>query len=105
MTESSADLIARLTPTPSGPDLVEFPTPVDATPLDIDAAPGNVWFTQNGRGNVARITQAGVVTEASKAIDVADPKRPDPVGITIAANGQPWYSESLIDKVANVQPR
>ena len=85
---------------------MEFPTPVDATPLDIDAAPdGNVWFTQNLRGNVARITQAGVVTEASKAIDFADPKRPDPIGITIAANGQPWYSESLIDKVANVQLR
>ena len=79
MTQSSADLIARLTPTPSGPDLVEFPTPVDATPLHIAAA-GNVWFTQNGRGNVAWITQAGVVSEASKAIDVADPKRPDPLG-------------------------
>ena len=107
VTEIFADLIARLTPTASGPhDLVEFPTPVDATPLDIDAAPdGNVWFTQNLRGNVARITLAGVVTEASKAIDFADPKRPDPIGITIAANGQPWYSESLIDKVANVQLR
>jgi len=81
VTQSSADLIARLTPTPSGPDLVEFPTPVDATPLDIAAAPeGNVWFTQNGRGNVAWITQACVVAEASKAIDVADPKRPDPLG-------------------------
>ena len=57
VTQSSADLIARLTPTPSGPDLVEFPTPVDATPLHIAAA-GNVWFTQNGRGNVAWITQA-----------------------------------------------
>ena len=107
VTEIFADLIARLTPTPSGPhDLVEFPTPAGATPLDIDAAPdGNVWFTQNLRGNVARITQAGVVTEASRAIDFADPKRPDPIGITIAANGQPWYSESLIDKVANVQLR
>lgn len=107
VTEIFADLIARLTPTPSGPhDLAEFPTPGGATPLDIDAAPdGNVWFTQNLRGNVARITQAGVVTEASRAIDFADPKRPDPIGITIAANGQPWYSESLVDKVANVQLR
>ena len=95
MTQSSADLIARLTPTPSGPDLVEFPTPVDATPLDIAAAPeGNVWFTQNGRGNVARATPAGVVAEASQAIDLADPKRPKPVGMTIGTNGQPWYAES-----------
>ena len=107
VTEIFADLIARLTPSPSGThDVVEFATLPGATPLDIDAAPdGNVWFTQNLRGNIARITQAGVVTEASKAIDFADPKRPDPIGITIAANGQPWYSESLIDKVANVQLR
>ena len=107
VTEIFADLIARLTPTPSGPhDLMEFPTLAGATPLDIAAAPdGHVWFTQNLRGNVARITQEGVVTEATRAIDFADPKRPDPVGITIGANGQPWYAESLIDKVANVQPR
>ncbi len=51
------------------------------------------------------ITPTDVVTEASRAIDVADPKRPDPVGITIGANGQPCYAESLIDKVANVQLR
>ena len=46
-----------------------------------------------------------MVTEASKAIDFADPKRPDPVGITIGPNGDPWYAESLIDKVANVKLR
>ena len=46
-----------------------------------------------------------MVAEASKAIDVADPKRPEPDGMTIGTNGQPWYAESLIDKVANVQPR
>jgi streptogramin lyase len=102
-----ADLIARLTPSASGPhSLVEFPTPVGATPLDIAAAPdGNVWFTQNLRGNIARITQDGVVTEASKAIAFDDPKRPDPVGIAIGANGNPWYAESLTDKVVNLKLR
>ena len=107
VTEPFADLVGRLTPSASGPHgLVEFPTPVDATPLDIAAAPdGNVWFTQNLRGNIARITQAGVVTEASKAIAFTDPKRPDPVGIAIAANGNPWYAESLTDKVVNLKLR
>lgn len=107
VTEIFADLIARLTPSASGPhDLVEFPTPVDATPLGIAAAPdGNVWFTQNLRGNIARITQDGVITEASKAIDFADPKRPDPIGIAIDALGNPWYAESLVDKVANLKLR
>ena len=107
MTEIFADLIARLTPSASGPhDLVEFPTAEGATPLDIAAAPdGNVWFTQNLRGNIARITQDGVITEASKAIAFDDPKRPDPVGIAIGANGNPWYAESLTDKVVNLKLR
>jgi len=79
---------------------------VGATPLDIVAAPdGNVWFTQNLRGNIARITQDGVITEASKAIAFDDPKRPDPVGIAIGANGNPWYFQSLTDKVANLKLR
>ena len=54
---------------------------------------------------IARITQDGVITEGSKPIDFADPKRPDPVGITIGANGDPWYAESLVDKVANLKLR
>jgi streptogramin lyase len=106
-TEIFADLIARLTPSSSGPHaVVEFATAEGATPLGIAAAPdGNVWFTQNLRGNIARITQDGVITEASKAIDFADPKRPDPIGIAIAADGKPWYAESLVDKVANLKLR
>ena len=107
MTEIFADLIARLTPSGAGPHvLVEFPTAEGATPLGIAAAPdGNVWFTQNLRGNIARITQDGVITEASKAIDFADPKRPDPIGIAIDAIGNPWYAESLVDRVANLKLR
>jgi streptogramin lyase len=106
-TEIFAHLIARLTPSASGPHaLDEFVTPEGATPLGIAAAPdGNVWFTQNLRGNIARITQDGVITEASKPVDFADPKRPDPIGIAIDALGNPWYSESLVDKVANLRLR
>jgi virginiamycin B lyase len=106
-TEPFADLVARLTPSESGPhQLSEFPTPADGTPLGIAAAlDGNVWFTQNLRGNIARITPDGVVTEASKPIDFADPKRPDPIGITIGANGDPWYTLSLTDKLAQLRLR
>ena len=90
VTEGFAHLIARLTPSASGPhDLDEFPTADGAAPLDIavNQLDGTVWFTQNLRGNIALIAQDGTITEASKAIDFADPKRPDPVGITIDALG------------------
>ena len=46
-----------------------------------------------------------MITEASKAIAFDDPKRPDPVGIAIGANGNPWYAESLTDKVVNLKLR
>ncbi len=49
--------------------------------------------------------QDGVITEAGKVIDFADPKRPDPIGITIGANGDPWYAESLVDSVATFKLR
>jgi hypothetical protein len=28
-----------------------------------------------------------------------------PIGIAIAADGNPWYAESLVDKVANLKLR
>ena len=86
-TEPFADLVARLTPSGSGPhQLAEFSTPEDGAPLGIAAAPdGSVWFTQNLRGNLARITQDGVVTEASTAIDFADPSDPTRSGSRSAA--------------------
>ena len=46
-----------------------------------------------------------VITEACRAIDFADPERPDPVGIAIGGDGNPWYAESLVDKVANLKLR
>jgi virginiamycin B lyase len=107
VTEIFADLIGRLTPSTNGPHhLQEFPTAANATPLGIAAADdGNVWFTQNLRGNIARITADGVITEATRSIDFSDPKRPDPIGITIGPTGNPWYAESLVDKVATFRLR
>ena len=89
MTEIFADLIARLTPTASGPHaVVEFPTPQGAAPFDIAAAPdGNVWFTQNLRGNIARITRDGVITEASKASTSRTRNGPTPSGSPSARTG------------------
>ena len=50
-------------------------------------------------GNVARITPAGVVSEG-KAV-----KGSEPVGVTVAPDGNPWYAELSADKIAVLQLR
>ena len=93
VTQSSADLIARLTPTPSGPDLVEFPTPVDANPLDIAAA------ATSGSPRMAAATSLGpprlvwLPRPPRRSISPTRNGR-SLVGMTIGTNGQPWYAES-----------
>jgi virginiamycin B lyase len=55
---------------------------------------GTVWFTQETNGNAARITNAGVITEG-KAV-----KGSGPFGITVAPNGDPWYTMMAANKIA-----
>src|SRR5918994_1893475 len=55
---------------------------------------GSVWFTQSTKGNIARITDAGVITE-SKVV-----KGSEPFGITVATNGDdPWYTMLEANKI------
>ena len=60
---------------------------------------GIVWFAQETKGNAARITNAGVITEG-KAV-----KGSGPFGITVAANGDPWYTMMAANKIATLQLR
>ena len=96
---------ARFTPQavgrldPAGNSVTLFPV-ADTGPSGIAASPdGTVWFAQETRGNVARITNAGVVTEG-KAV-----KRSGPFGIAVAPNGDPWYTMMAANKVAALQLR
>ena len=66
---------------------------------DRRVAYGSVWFTQTTKGNIARINNAGVITEA-KAV-----KGSEPFGITVAPNGDPWYTMMSANKVATLQLR
>jgi streptogramin lyase len=77
-----------------------FLTPSNPGPQDIAASPdGTVWFTQTTKGNIARIDNAGVITEA-KAV-----KGSGPSGITVAPSGDPWYTMSEANKIATLQLR
>ena len=77
-----------------------FPTPSNPGPEGIAASPdGTVWFTQTTKGNIARIDNAGVITEA-KAV-----KNSEPLGIAVAPDGNPWYTMLEANKVATLQLR
>jgi len=69
-------------------------------PSGIAASPdGDVWFTQETKGNVARITSAGVITEGKVV------RGSGPFGITVAPNGDPWYTMMAANKIATLQLR
>jgi streptogramin lyase len=88
--------VGRLDPTTGVVTI--FPTPSNPGPEGIAASPdGTVWFTQTTKGNIANITNAGVITEG-KAV-----KGSGPFGITVAANGDPWYTMMAANKIATLQ--
>src|SRR5262245_22680420 len=67
-------------------------------PAGIAAAPDStVWFTQETMGNVANITNAGVITEGKVV------KSSGPFDITVASNGNPWYTMMAANKIATQQ--
>jgi len=76
-----------------------FPTAAGAHPEGIAAASGAMWFAQEAAGNIARIDNAGVITEAKSV------KGSGPFGITVDANGNPWYTMKAANKIANFQLR
>jgi virginiamycin B lyase len=89
--------IGRLDPATNA--VTEFPLS-NAGPQSIaPAADGSVWFTQTTTGNVASITDAGTITEG-KAV-----KGSQPDGIAIDASGNPWYTLSSADKIAELKLR
>jgi len=96
---------ARFTPQavgrldPSNNSVTLFPV-TNTGPSGIAAAPdGSVWFAQETKGNAARITNAGVITEG-KAV-----KGSGPFEITVSPNGDPWYTMMAANKIAALQLR
>jgi len=84
---------------PSSASLTLFPVS-NTGPSGIAASPdGSAWFTQETSGNVARITNAGVITEG-KAV-----KGSGPFGIAVAPNLDPWYAMMAANKIATLQLR
>jgi streptogramin lyase len=101
---------ARFTPQGVGeldPDtnnVREFPL-VSVGPEGIAASSdGPVWFTQTTKGNIARITEnpdeVGITITEGKVV-----KGSEPFGITVAPEGDPWYTMMQANKIATLQLR
>jgi virginiamycin B lyase len=104
-TDGQVWFTARFTPQGVGrldPDtntVTTFPL-TNVGPQGIAASPdGSVWFTQTTKGNIARIDNAGVVTEGKVV------KGSQPFGITVAPNDDPWYTMLSGNKIATLQLR
>ena len=68
-------------------------------PFDITTGPdGNLWFTENLRGQIGRITPAGVVTE------FLIPGTGSGVGIAPGVDGNIWFTEEAANKIARMTP-
>ena len=90
--------VGRLNPADNN-SVTLFPL-TNVGPQGIAAAPdGSIWFTQTTKGNIARINNAGVITE-SKTV-----RGSEPFGITVAPNGDPWYTMMSANKIATLQLR
>ena len=89
--------VGRLDPATSAITL--FPL-TDVGPEGIAASPdGSVWFTQTTKGNIARITNDGVISE-SKVV-----KGSEPFGITVDPDGDPWYTLMSANRIGELQLR
>jgi streptogramin lyase len=74
-----------------------FPV-VNTGPSGIAASSdGTIWFTQETTGNAASVTNAGVITEGKTV------KGSEPAGITVAPDGDPWYSMREANKIGTLQ--
>lgn len=71
----------------------DLPTP-DSEPLDIVIGPdGNGWFSEY-RGEIGRLTPAGVLTEF--------PVPSNPQGITVGPDGNIWFTEPNVNRVGRI---
>ncbi len=94
-TELYAGKIGNVTPSGS---VVEYTVPTaNSQPTGIIAACGNLWFTERATNKIGRITPGGVFTEYNVPTPNAGPDR-----VAIDANGNVWFSEFNVGKIAMI---
>jgi len=74
-------------------------TPMSMPAFITAGADGNMWFTQEGSGEIGRITTAGVVSEFK-----VPGMTPDPDGIAAGPDGNVWFSVRWQNAIGRIMP-
>ena len=78
--------------------ITEYSLPAGSAPIEITSGPdGNLWFTEDGAGNVGRITTSGVTTLFPTPSACAQA-----CGITTGPNGNLWFSETGSNQIGQI---
>ncbi|MEO5755166.1 MAG: Virginiamycin B lyase [Chthoniobacterales bacterium] len=85
----------------AAPGRASFPIPSpDSQPISITLGPdGNLWFTEQARSRIARITPKGVITE------FVTPTFSFPLGITAGPDGNVWFTEGSGGQIGFITPK
>jgi streptogramin lyase len=84
------------------PAISEFPIPTPSSlPVGgMTAGPdGNLWFTEEERNQIGRITPSGTITEFAIPTPNSDPQ-----GIAAARDGNLWFTESGASQIGRITP-
>jgi streptogramin lyase len=81
-------------------DITEFTIPTaSAFPSGIVAGPdGNLWFTEQTKNAVAKVTTSGVVTE----YPIPNSVNATPFGIALGPDGNLWFTENSANKIGRI---
>ena len=79
-------------------NISEFQIPTSASgPAEITLGPdGNLWFTENRRDQIGRITPSGAITEFSLG------SLSSPIGITTGPDGNLWFTEQSGNRIGRI---
>ncbi len=81
--------------------ITEFPIPTSSSdPWGITAGrDGNLWFTEQDKNRIGRITTSGIIAEFSFS---TRPMAITPRGITAGPDGNLWFTESGGDRIGRI---
>jgi streptogramin lyase len=110
-TEFGGNAIGRITPAGVVSQFSLASLGADTGPLDLvsDSANGFLYFTENNTGVIGRInpmagSDAAILASETQSAIVPSGAGAGVHGITVGPDGNLWFAETRVDRIANVNP-